>query len=74
MGLTRKDGVTKASTSTANPAPGSILEALPGVVIRRFPEMEQWQQTNEEKMRQLVEAMDRRCNELENRIAMLERS
>lgn len=74
MGLTRKSGAIKATVATANPAPEQILAPLPSIVLKRFPDLEWWQEQNEDRLRQLIEAMDRRAEELESRIAALEGS
>ncbi len=74
MSLTRKSGVTKASVVGANPTPESLFAPLPERVIKRFPEMEQWHAENQERVRQWTEALDRRTEELELRIAALEGS
>ena len=74
MALTRKSGTTKATVATANPVPDQLYVPLPEVVVKRFPAMEQWQSDNQDRMRQMIEAMDRRSEELEARIAALEGS
>lgn len=74
MALVKKSSTPRALVSTSNPAPDEILPDLPEAVVKRFPEMSDWHRSSREKLEQLIDAMDRRTNELELRIEALERT
>lgn len=71
MALVQKKSQPTASASDMHPTPDIVMTALPSAVLQRFPELKEWQETNDARWQTFMDVLDRRQAQTDEAIAAL---